>query len=82
MDTSAPEARAKLARHLAALSNNGGGYLIFGVDDNTRIPQGATALAPQLFSEDAIASVVKRYLDPRFQCRVVRVHHEGSNIPW
>jgi hypothetical protein len=26
MDTSAPEARAKLARHLAALSNNGGGY--------------------------------------------------------
>lgn len=36
MDTSQPEVRAKLARHIAALSNHGGGYLIFGVDDTTR----------------------------------------------
>jgi hypothetical protein len=31
LDTSEPEAKAKIARHPAALSNNGGGYLIFGV---------------------------------------------------
>jgi predicted HTH transcriptional regulator len=29
-DTSVAETSAKLARHLAALSNHGGGYLIFG----------------------------------------------------
>jgi predicted HTH transcriptional regulator len=36
METSQPEIRAKLARHIAALANHGGGYLIFGVDDKTR----------------------------------------------
>jgi hypothetical protein len=69
-DTSVAETSAKLARHLAALSNHGGGYLIFGVDDKTRVPEGATTLDPKLFGEDAISAIVKRYLDPRFQCRV------------
>lgn len=41
MDTSAVQSKAKLAWHLAALSNHGGGYLIFGVDDQSRAPQGA-----------------------------------------
>lgn len=80
-DTSEPEARAKLARHLAALANHGGGYLIFGVDDKTKIPQGATTLSAELFSEDAISAIVKRYLDPRFQCRVERADHEGIKYP-
>jgi len=44
MDTSPPEVRAKLARHIAALANHGGGYLILGVDDTTRQPQGAPRL--------------------------------------
>src|SRR5689334_2441258 len=69
MDTSVTEAAAKLARHLAAISNHGGGYLIFGVNDKTKEPEGATALDPQLFGEDALSAIVKRYLDPRFQCR-------------
>jgi predicted HTH transcriptional regulator len=69
-DTSVAEASAKLARHLAALCNHGGGYLIFGVDDKTRVPEGTTTLEPNLFGEDAISAIVKRYLDPRFQCRV------------
>jgi predicted HTH transcriptional regulator len=57
-DTSVAEASAKLARHLAALSNHGGGYLIFGVDNKTKEPEGATALDPKLFGEDAISSIV------------------------
>jgi predicted HTH transcriptional regulator len=69
MDTSESAAGAQLARHLAALSNHGGGYLIFGLDDATKLPQGATTLDAKLFGEDAISSIVKRYLDPRFQCR-------------
>jgi len=81
MDTSQPEVRAKLARHIAALSNHGGGYLIFGVDDTTREPQGATALDPSLFSQDAISAIVKRYLDPRIQVRVEQAEHAGVLYP-
>ena len=36
MDTGDPVARANLGRHIAALANHGGGYLIFGVEDKTR----------------------------------------------
>src|SRR6266436_4216617 len=61
IDTSGAETGAKLARHLAALSNHGGGYLIFG--------------------EDAISSIVKRYLDPRFQCRVEWAESDGVSYP-
>lgn len=49
MDTKHTEVRAKLARHIAALANHGGGYLIFGVHDTTRMPQGETTLDPKLF---------------------------------
>lgn len=49
MDTSNGEVRAKLARHIAALANHGGGYLIFGVDDKTRKPLGKTTLDLSLF---------------------------------
>ena len=80
-DTSVAETSSKLARHLAALSNHGGGYLIFGVNDKTRLPEGATALDPTLFGEDAISGIVKRYLDPRFQCRVEWVESGGVPIP-
>jgi Schlafen, AlbA_2 len=81
MDTSLVEAKAKLARHLAALANHGGGYLIFGVDDKTKLPQGVTELSPMLFDEDAISAIVKRYLDPRFQCRVERVKYNDVEYP-
>jgi len=81
IDTSDPVVGAQLARHLAALSNHGGGYLIFGVDDATKLPQGATTLDAKLFGEDAISAIVKRYLDPRFQCRVEWAEVGGVSYP-
>ncbi|WP_038958512.1 MULTISPECIES: AlbA family DNA-binding domain-containing protein [Bradyrhizobium] len=66
MDPRDNETRAKLARHLAALANHGGGYLVFGVDDKARTPLGATELDLALFSQDAITGIVRKYLDPRF----------------
>lgn len=80
-DTSQPEVRAKLARHIAALANHGGGYLIFGVDDKTRQPQGATELDAELFNQDAISAIVKRYLEPRIQIRVDHAEHGGVRYP-
>jgi Putative DNA-binding domain len=81
MDTSQPEVRAKLARHIAALANHGGGYLIFGVDDKTRQPQGAPELDAKLFNQDAISAIVKRYLDPRIQIQVDYAEHGGVPYP-
>ncbi|WP_108521313.1 helix-turn-helix domain-containing protein [Bradyrhizobium algeriense] len=81
MDTSQAEVRAKLARHIAALANHGGGYLIFGVDDKTRQPQGATELDAELFNQDAISAIVKRYLEPRIQIRVDHAEHGGVPYP-
>lgn len=81
MDTRDGEVRAKLARHIAALANHGGGYLIFGVDDQTRKPLGASELDLALFSQDAITGIVKKYLDPRVQVLVEQIVHEGVKYP-
>jgi predicted HTH transcriptional regulator len=81
MDTSQNEVRAKLARHLAALANHGGGYLIFGVDDATRKAQGHTTLDRALFGEHAISGIVKRYLDPPFQCQTAWTICDGVEYP-
>jgi Putative DNA-binding domain len=81
MDLQPSEARAELAKDLAALSNHGGGYLFFGVDDKSRRPQGPPPMDLAGFNEDAVAGIVKRYLDPPFQCQVRRVQHDGAEYP-
>lgn len=81
MDITAPENRAKLARHIAALANHGGGYLVFGIDDRTRKPLGASDLPASSFSQDAISATVKRYLEPRLQVLVQNAEIEGVIYP-
>ena len=36
LDLSEPVVRANIARHLAALANYGGGYLVFGFEDDLK----------------------------------------------
>ncbi|MBR1208190.1 MULTISPECIES: helix-turn-helix domain-containing protein [unclassified Bradyrhizobium] len=81
MDPTNLEARAKLARHIAALANHGGGYLIFGVDDKTRKPLGATELDLALFGQDAISNIVKKYLEPRIQVLVDYIQYGEATYP-
>ena len=81
MDTSQSEAKAKLARHFAALANHGGGFLIFGVDDATKQPQGVTEFPLSMFGEDTFSSIIKKYLDPSFQVRVEKVELDGVLYP-
>ena len=81
LDTGQPEVRAKLARHLAALANHGGGYLVFGIDDVTKNPQGASSFELSTFGQDAISGIIKRYLEPRFQVVVEHVDCDGSTYP-
>ena len=64
--------RAQLARHLAALANHGGGYLIFGFKDDLSHEESRPA-SLEKYNRDTITAIIKRYLTPAFQCEVVRV---------
>lgn len=68
LDLDVPLNRAKLARHICALANHGGGHLIFGISD-TREYLPVDQLKSQ-YTTDSISSIVKKYLNPTFQCFV------------
>lgn len=70
MDLSDHEARAKIAKHICALANHGGGWLIFGIDDNGH---GAEPHPPDLsaYKQDAINGIAAKYLAPTVQCSVL-----------
>lgn len=62
-------ARAKIARHLAALCNHGGGYIMFGFQDDGS-PSGRHPGDISKYSRDTIGGIIDRYLAPAFQCEV------------
>jgi hypothetical protein len=57
--------KAKIARHIAALANHGGGYLVFGFRDD-RAPNPSPPFQLESFSRDNISSIIERYLAPAF----------------
>ena len=60
--------KAQLARHICALANHGGGYLLFGFrDDLTPEPTPGDIGA---YNRDAFTAIVEKYLRPVFQCEV------------
>ena len=66
------ETSAKLARHLCALANFGGGFLVFGID-NDMTPAGPRPAAAGPYDQDTLSGIVKRYLTPAFQVAVYEV---------
>jgi hypothetical protein len=67
VDLRDPVARAEIAKDLAALSNYGGGYLVFGITDEGE----CSANPPQSldgFDAEAFNLIVDKYLTPTFQC--------------
>lgn len=77
LDLSDGKHRADLARHIAALANHGGGYIVFGFDD--------VGLAPSLPSphpfpdRDSVSAIVQKYLEPNFQCEVQLLRSTAGN---
>ena len=67
LDFSDKVSKAKFARHVAALANYGGGHIIFGFKDNMSVNH-VTEFSD--VNHDSVASVVKHYLSPAFQCEV------------
>ena len=70
-------ARANLARHIAALANFGGGKLVFGFSDDMAF----AGPNPHNFAynRDLISGIVRRYLDPTFQCDVFDIVSAAGN---
>ena len=65
-------ARAKVARHLCALANHGGGHLVFGIN-NDMTPSGPRPDTTVPYDQDTLTGIVKRYLVPAFQVTVREV---------
>jgi hypothetical protein len=63
---------ATLARHLIALANPGGGWLIFGLREQAGElhHEGKPCPDPKAYSQDALNSIVARYASPAFQCQL------------
>lgn len=62
--------RAKVARHLAALANYGGGYLLFGFNDDMTRDRNRPKSVRLHYNRDVFSAIVRRYLTPCFQCDV------------
>jgi hypothetical protein len=70
--------RADLARHIAALANHGGGKIVFGFNDDMTIC-GSNPQSSVVYDRDLIASIVKKYLEPTFQCDVYEITSNAGN---
>ena len=74
--------KAALAKEIIALANHGGGYLVAGFaeqPDGSFVPATPYPATLEAWSQDAVQSIVARYLDPLVQCRVMHRTRPGSS---
>jgi hypothetical protein len=74
LDLTSNDHRALVAKEVIALANHGGGYLVIGFEelaDGSFKPAGSRPPTLNAWSQDAIQSIVGKYIDPTIQCRVV-----------
>jgi hypothetical protein len=75
LDFSDKVSKAKFARHVAALANYGGGYIVFGFKDD--MSRDARTEFPEV-NHDTVASVVNSLLTPPLHCEVRVVVASGG----
>ncbi|WP_293317523.1 helix-turn-helix domain-containing protein, partial [Phenylobacterium sp.] len=70
LDLTDKKVPADLARHISAISNFGGGSIVFGINDDGT----SSGPPPASFAldHDAVAAIVKKYLEPPVHCDVMR----------
>lgn len=78
LDLADNQCRADLARHIAALANHGGGYIVFGLSDDLTFA-GPNPFSNVKYDRDTISSIVKKYLEPPFQCDMQMVRSSSGN---
>ncbi len=69
--------RADLARHIAALANHGGGSIVFGFTDELKFAGPSPYSVP--INRDTVAAIIKRYLEPTFQCDILTITSNAGN---
>ena len=64
------EVQAGLARHLCAIANHVGGFVVFGIAQ--RHEAGRAAAPPEAcpYDQDRLSGIIRRYLIPAFQVAV------------
>ncbi len=78
LDLDDKSCRADVARHIAALANHGGGRLVFGFTDAMEYA-GENPYPKPAIDRDCISAIVKKYLEPPFQCSVDVVISKAGN---
>jgi len=71
--------RAKIARHICALANYGGGWLVFGFEDDGT-PTEPHAASLDAYQQDAINGIAERYLVPQPHCEAHFVRATSGRI--
>ena len=67
-----PIHRAKIAKHVCAIANSGGGWIVFGVnDDGSHAEPHPGSL--DAYRQDEINNICDKYLCPQLQCSVTNV---------
>jgi Schlafen, AlbA_2 len=66
------ETGAKLAKHLCALANSGGGWLVFGIADQGAHDEPHPGDVSN-YNHDTINRIISTYLTPVFECNIVPV---------
>lgn len=64
------DGQTKIARHIAAIANHGGGRLYFGVDDDGNALPASEEFGLDHYRSDAIHNLLKMRLEPALQCEV------------
>ena len=72
--------RAKIARHICALANAGGGWLVFGFEDDG-LPSESHPGDLAAYGQDAINGIGAKYLEPQPHCEVHQVI-AASGLPY
>lgn len=80
LDLSDNEARADVARHIAAIANYGGGMIVFGFNDAGLTYAGPNPHTVPPINRDTISGIVRKYLEPTFHCDVEHVQSTAGNI--
>ena len=80
LDLSYQESKAKLARHLLALANYGGGYIVFGFNDDLTPDTNVPPNIDDLYSRDTFTSIIERYASPPFRCDIDPQESSAQNL--
>jgi len=80
MDLRKPMHERRIARHICALANHGGGYLVFGIDDDMT-PSPAPPDSLEGYSHDIVNAIGRRHLIPQPHCDVRIVQLNGTAYP-